>query len=537
MNYPLISEYVEAIKSAEDNFEELSYLKPVLGDDGLPVMTSGNFAVVFKMKDERDGKLYAVKCFTKEQEDRANRYGLITQYLDMSTRYLVHAQYYESELFVDSKVSNNELFPVLVMDWVDGVPLDVYIRKHLDCDCILQDLTYKFSKLAVWLKSQNFAHGDIKPDNILVNNIDELVLVDYDGMYVPAMKGQRSMELGSPNFRHPLRTEKDFDENIDDFCLISILLSLKLISLNPELYNKYASQDRMLFSDSDYRNIMGCDLIREMSSKFDADCTKLVGLLLLAYAEKNLSMIEPTFLRLSVPNIYPYTTGLYEAYDNLYEDMLESCWKDNQGALYSYDRKKLLKGPNVKEYIVREGVKEIAPCAFSYIRDEGSEYFITLKNQMGDYPNPGYDQTETTELPNSLESIGYYAFYKSKIKSLNMFSNIKTVGEYAFAYCSCLENIVISNSIVEIKDYTFFSCNSLTTIKIPQSVKIIGEHAFGNCKGLQTLILPYALRKISRNAFEGCVSLKDIYVPQGRKRWYYRILPSELWQKIKEMNI
>ena len=37
MNYPLISEYIEAIKSAEDNFEELSYLRPVLGDDGLPV--------------------------------------------------------------------------------------------------------------------------------------------------------------------------------------------------------------------------------------------------------------------------------------------------------------------------------------------------------------------------------------------------------------------------------------------------------------------------------------------------------------------
>ena len=67
MNYPLISEYVEAIKSAEDNFEKLSYLRPVLGDDGLPVMTSGNFAVVFKMKDEQTGKLHAVKCFLKEK--------------------------------------------------------------------------------------------------------------------------------------------------------------------------------------------------------------------------------------------------------------------------------------------------------------------------------------------------------------------------------------------------------------------------------------------------------------------------------------
>ena len=46
MNYPLISEYIEAIKSAEDNFEELSYLRPVLGDDGLPVMTSGEWKVL-----------------------------------------------------------------------------------------------------------------------------------------------------------------------------------------------------------------------------------------------------------------------------------------------------------------------------------------------------------------------------------------------------------------------------------------------------------------------------------------------------------
>ena len=55
MNYPLISEYIEAIRSAEDNFDKLSFLRLVLDDNGNPVMSSGNFAVVFKMKDERDG--------------------------------------------------------------------------------------------------------------------------------------------------------------------------------------------------------------------------------------------------------------------------------------------------------------------------------------------------------------------------------------------------------------------------------------------------------------------------------------------------
>ena len=55
MNYPLISEYVEAVKSAEDNLNELAYLRPVLDGDDNPVMSSGNFAVVFKMRSERDG--------------------------------------------------------------------------------------------------------------------------------------------------------------------------------------------------------------------------------------------------------------------------------------------------------------------------------------------------------------------------------------------------------------------------------------------------------------------------------------------------
>lgn len=74
MNYPLISDYVSSILSAEDNFKELTNLRPILDDEGQPIMSSGNFAVVFKMKDEQKGKLYAVKCFLKEQEGREESY-------------------------------------------------------------------------------------------------------------------------------------------------------------------------------------------------------------------------------------------------------------------------------------------------------------------------------------------------------------------------------------------------------------------------------------------------------------------------------
>ena len=63
MQYPLISEYLAAIRDAHDNLDKLSHLVPVLDNYGDPYRSSGAFAVVFKMKDEQTGKCYALKCF------------------------------------------------------------------------------------------------------------------------------------------------------------------------------------------------------------------------------------------------------------------------------------------------------------------------------------------------------------------------------------------------------------------------------------------------------------------------------------------
>ena len=184
MNYPLISEYIEAIKAAEDNFDQLKHLRPVLDDDGLPVMTNGNFAVAFKMKDDQIGKFYAVKCFTKEQEGRAEAYKLITEELaKVESPFILSIKYLEKELFVDTMQTNEIEFPVLLMDWVEGTTLDKYIRENIEDQYSLEMLAYRFSQLAQWLIPQPFAHGDLKPDNILVKKDGTLVLVDYDGMY------------------------------------------------------------------------------------------------------------------------------------------------------------------------------------------------------------------------------------------------------------------------------------------------------------------------------------------------------------------
>ncbi|MBR1901868.1 MAG: protein kinase family protein [Bacteroidaceae bacterium] len=276
MNYPLISEYIESIKLAEDNFDELSYLRPVLDADGQPVMSSGNFAVVFKMKDERDGKLYAVRCFHRDQEGRAESYRLIEEELkDVASPYLVSFRYMDKELFVDSSQTDETEFPVLLMDWVKGITLDKYLRENLDDQYALEMLAYRFSQLAQWLIPQPFAHGDLKPDNILAREDGTLVLVDYDGMYVPAMKGQKARELGSPDFRHPLRTEDDFDKDMDNFPIISILLSLELLVENKDYLSQYGAEDRLLFSEEDYRNIDESMLYKRAYSSYNDDLSNL----------------------------------------------------------------------------------------------------------------------------------------------------------------------------------------------------------------------------------------------------------------------
>ena len=304
MNYPLISEYIESIRYAEDNFATLTNLRPVLDNNGNPIMSSGNFAVVFKMKDIKTNKIYAVKCFLKEQEGREQNYQLIAEELeDLASNYLTSIRYMKNELFVDSANSNETEFPVLLMEWIEGVTLDKYIRTHIESNYGLAMLVYRFSRLASWLLSQPFAHGDLKLDNILVKEDGSLVLVDYDGMYVPAMKGQKAREIGSPDFRHPQRTEEQFNEHIDDFAIASILLSLKAISLTPQLLSQYGATDRLLFSQNDYSDLSSSNAIDALRPLMaDSELNLLYSLFLLAHSKQNLSMISFRLFNITEPN-------------------------------------------------------------------------------------------------------------------------------------------------------------------------------------------------------------------------------------------
>ena len=411
MNYPLISEYVDAIRSAEDNFDKLSDLRPVLDGNGTPIMSSGNFAVVFKMRSERDDKLYALKCFTKEQEGREEAYRQIADKLEfVQSTYLAKVRYYDHELFVDTNSSDDSEFPVLLMDWVEGETLDRYVRRNINDTYALEMLTYNFSRLAMWLLPQPFAHGDLKPDNILVQADGSLTLVDYDGMYVPAMQGQKSRELGSPDFRHPLRTDADFNEHIDDFPAISILLSLRLIAADPSLLDNYGASDRLLFAESDYRDLSSCTLLKNVFPSHDVDINTLVSLFTIADMHKSLSHVSFRLLAVRKPQ-KPEKIEILST--EVTEDDLANAVEDEFGAKYSKDGKRLLKGVNIKEYNIKEGTKVI--CNFAFM---------------------GYKNICKINISNSVTKIGACCFMNCYLlKDVKLPNTIREIGMGSFCHC------------------------------------------------------------------------------------------------------
>ena len=515
MQFPLISEYIDAIRSAEDNFDKLCDLRPVLDGNDNPVMSSGNFAVVFKMKDVKTDKLYAVKCFTKEQEGREKAYRQIADELEfVQSTYLAKVKYYDRELFVDTQGSDNSEFPVLLMDWVEGETLDRYVCRNINDTYALEMLAYNFSRLAMWLLPQPFAHGDLKPDNILVQADGSLTLVDYDGMYVPAMQGQKARELGSPDFRHPLRTEADFNEHIDDFPAISILLSLRLIAADPSLLDSYGASDRLLFAESDYRDISSCALFKEVFPSHDVDVNTLVSLFTIADMHKSLSHVSFRLLAVRKPQ-RPEKIEILST--EVTKDDLANAVEDGFGAKFSKDGKRLLRGPdNIKGYKIKEGTKVICDDAF-FLRRSLQEISLPIGvTAIGHRAFSECSSLQKISIPESVTTIGYNAFSGCKsLQEISIPANVTAIVGWTFDSCYSLKEISIPASVTAIGNSAFSRCEALKEISIPESVTAIGYNAFSGCKSLQEISIPANVTTIRDSAFSGCESLQKISIPES----------------------
>ena len=517
MQYPLISEYVRAIQDASNNLDKLAHLVLVLDDHGEPYRSSGAFAVVFKMKDEQTGKCYALKCFTEEQEGRAEAYRQIADELEFAnSAYITSVKYLEKEIFVDSSCEEDE-FPVLLMDWIDGETMETYIAENYQDNYAMAMLCYRFCKMAAWLRSQPFAHGDIKPDNIMVRPDGNLTLVDYDGMFVPAMKGQKSPTIGTKDFSHPLRTVDDFDENIDDFALASIALSLKAISLKPSLLDEYGAADRLLFSAEDYRDLSKSKVVVSLSELLgDTDLRLLYSLFNIAFVKKNLSFVSFRMFNIALP-------------DNCWQkknrfDDLKQVFIDEFGVKYGRNGLILIRAPKdiSGTYRIRKECRFINTKAFK-----------------------GCSNLEKLILPHSLKTIGVMAFVRcEKLKEIKlpkfvqkvdgafMYWNGKLVNESD--YFIYKDEILYNSSMTRLiayrkmeKQYNKFVAFNRYTSQMTEAIGWTGEHsydvpveiveiacgAFAGKHSLFSVSLPTSVCRIENAAFVCCENLGFINIP------------------------
>lgn len=500
MQYPLISEYLAAIQDAHDNLDKLNHLVPVLDKHGEPYRSSGAFAVVFKMKDEQTGKYYALKCFTEEQEGRAEAYRQIAEELEfVDSPYITSVKYLEKELFVDSNCEDDE-FPVLLMDWIEGETMETFIAENYTDSYEMSMLCYRFCKMAAWLRSQSFAHGDIKPDNIIVRPDGTLTLVDYDGMFVPAMKGQKSPTIGTKDFSHPRRTIDDFDETIDDFSLASIALSLKAISLDSSLLQSYGASDRLLFSATDYLDLSKSKIFAALQGLLsDVEARTLLSMFLLASAQKDLSMCSFRLFGLQKPKEKEVWST------EVTKEDLKNAVEDEYGVKYSKDWKRVLKAPSrlTGRYSIRKGAKVIGKGAFFKCISLTSINIPGSVTSIGEFAFLNCNSLTSIKIPEGVATIGGAAFRNCKsLPSVIIPKTVTTIGKFAFADCNTLVNIIIPNSVVNIERGVFFNCKSLTNIDIPKSVRNIGISAFSHCNSLTSINIPDGVTTIEDYAFD-----------------------------------
>jgi predicted Ser/Thr protein kinase len=214
----------------------------------MPIVTSGQFAYVYKLKSMNGDGDFAVRCFRGYLGDRDQRYRAIQNHVrSLPVPYLSEFSYMPEGIMV-----GGQRFPILFMKWIDGPTLDLYVGEMLHRREVLLHLADEWLRVVSALHASGIAHGDLQHGNVIVEH-GQLRLIDHDGIFVPAMSGWPACEVGHQHFQHPQRTAQHFDANLDNFSSLVIYLSLLALAERPQLWQEYHDEN-LLFTKSDFQN-------------------------------------------------------------------------------------------------------------------------------------------------------------------------------------------------------------------------------------------------------------------------------------------
>ncbi len=224
-SWPTMTDYQEAVQAPTACFadRELTRGSAVLNKLGLPQPICGQFASVYELECGADR--WAIKCFLRNIPDLHHRYEKIAGHLGgCQLPYFVTFDYLRKGIRV-----RGDFYPIVKMEWVEGLALNHFIERNVSNATALGQLEERWLALLEDLRQVRVAHGDLQHGNVLVASDGSLRLIDYDGMWVPKLKGEKTHEVGHPSYQSPLRSANDFDEDLDQFAGDVIHIALRAL--------------------------------------------------------------------------------------------------------------------------------------------------------------------------------------------------------------------------------------------------------------------------------------------------------------------
>ena len=307
MKFPSLTDYEKAVSKGGESFNTLDIKFQLFKEKPfkLYMYGCGQFAIVFK--GEIKGKNYAIRCFQQATKDSLNRYKALDSYLGKKKLdWLCKFEFIPDEISV-----NNKKYPVLLMDWVQGMNLQDYVSSNLNNKKKLTDLQSEFVNLSKKLEKNKIGHGDIQDANILINDSEKSIklrLIDYDGMFVPELEGLKATELGKPAYQHPNRSYKNFNEEIDRFSLWLIITVLEAIKWNPSLWKRkkdggFNNGSNCLFDAQDLEDTKNSILFSKLLSSGNDALINYTNILIGLCNSKNMENIKAPSIIKSKENI------------------------------------------------------------------------------------------------------------------------------------------------------------------------------------------------------------------------------------------
>ena len=250
MPWPGQTDFSEAIQNSAVCFKDtaLEIGQVGLNPRGLPLMWSGSFACVYSLSV--GNQKFAVRCFTREIKDQQSRYEQLSNYLHgVLPPAFVHFEYLDGDNGIKIR---GRRYPFVKMDWVEGQALSNFVESNIKQPDTLRRIAAQWrGGTTANLRGLRIAHNDLQHGNVMVQGDGSIRLVDYDGMFLPHFRGQRSPELGHKNYQHPLRTSDDYDDYVDNFPTLVIYTSLLAIAAEPELWS-FFNDDNLILTKDDY---------------------------------------------------------------------------------------------------------------------------------------------------------------------------------------------------------------------------------------------------------------------------------------------